>query len=222
MKEDMHVPRILLIDDHSLVRAGIKSLIDRIEGFEVVAEASSVAEAMSRLLEAAPDIVITDLSIGMDNGLDLVRKVRQMSDRTKLMILSMHSSEALVSEALKLGASAYLLKEAAPGELEIALRAVWRGDNFLSPAVSTKMIRRFMRPEDAQADPLQSLTPRQIEILTLLASGKGPKEIAYELDLSIKTIAAHRAQIMERLKINDLVGLVLFAVKHGLIRVDKP
>jgi len=219
MNGTMHSPRILLIDDHSLVRAGIKSLIDKLDGFTVVGEAASIAEAMSLLDTTKPDIVVTDISIGSDNGLDLLRKVRQRSTQIKLIILSMHLSEALVTEALKLSASAYLLKDAAPEELGMALTAVWRGESFLSPVVSSKMIRRLVQPQDANTHPLQLLTSRQIEILTLLASGKGTKEIAFELDLSDKTVAAHRAQIMDRLKINDLVGLVLFAVRHKLVQV---
>jgi len=213
---------ILLVDDHALVRAGIRSLIDQIPGFTVVAEASSVAEAMKKLKETSPDIVITDIDMGSDNGLDLARRVKKQAPEIMVIILSMHSSEALVSEALKLGATAYLVKEAAPAELEIALSAITRGETFLSPAVSTKMINRFVRPSASDVGPLKSLTPRQIQILTLLASGKGTKEIAYELDLSDKTVAAHRAQIMDRIGIHDLVGLVLFAVKHDLIKVEKP
>lgn len=218
----MRTYEILLVDDHALVRAGIKSLIDQLEGFVVVAEAAGIAEAMAKLSEIKPDVMITDIDMGHDSGLDLAAKVKQQLPQVKVMILSMHSSEALVSEALKLGASAYLLKEAAPAELQIALAAITRGETFLSPAVSTKMINRFVREPVAEvADPLKSLTSRQIQILTLLASGKGTKEIAYELDLSDKTVAAHRAQIMERIGIRDLVGLVLFAVKHGLVQVEK-
>ncbi|MEA5097396.1 MAG: response regulator transcription factor [Burkholderiaceae bacterium] len=214
---------ILLVDDHALVRAGIKSLIDQIDGFVVTDEASNVDEAMCKVSEAPlPDIVITDISMGSGNGLDLVGKLKQLAPDIKVMILSMHTSEALVSEALKLGVSAYLPKEAVPAELPVALYAVACGETFLSPAVSTKIIDRFVRPSDAVADPLKSLTARQIQILTLLANGRGTKEIAYELDLSDKTVAAHRTQIMERLGIHDLVGLVLFAVKHGLVSVEKP
>ena len=213
--------RILLVDDHALVRAGIKNLIDQLECFTVTAEASGVAEAMSKLCAVQPDIVITDIDMGDDSGLDLAARVKLQAPDVKVMILSMHSSEALVSEALQLGASAYLLKDAAPAELQIALSAITSGETFMSPAVSTKMINRFVRAPVSVPDPLKALTPRQIQILTLLASGRGTKEIAYELDLSDKTVAAHRAQIMERIGIRDLVGLVLFAVKHGLVKVDK-
>jgi DNA-binding NarL/FixJ family response regulator len=214
--------KILLVDDHALVRAGIRNLIDRLDGFTVIAEASNIASAMGRLAEAVPDIVVTDLDMGADNGLDLVRKLKAQLPNVVVVILSMHSSEELVTEALQLGASAYLLKEAAPEELGMALTAVMNGETFMSPAVSTKMINRFVRAPASPPDPLKSLTARQIQILTMLARGVGTKEIAYELDLSDKTVAAHRAQIMERIGIRDVVGLVLFAVKHGLVKVDKP
>jgi DNA-binding NarL/FixJ family response regulator len=214
--------KILLVDDHVLVRAGIRNLIESIDGYSVIAEASNIADAMLKLDTTTPDIVITDIDMGSDNGLDLVSHIKKRQPDIAIVILSMHSSGELVSNALQLGASAYLLKEAAPEELGIALAAVTRMETFLSPAVSTKMINRFVRPSTPDNDPLKSLTQRQIQILTLLAQGASTKEIAYSLDLSDKTVAAHRSQIMERIGVRDLVSLVLFAVKHGLVDVNKP
>ena len=211
------IKRVLLVDDHVLVRAGIKNLIEAIKGYSVVAEASNISAAMMALETSTPDIVITDIDMGMDNGIDLIGKIKNHSPTAAIIILSMHSSADLVSNALQTGASAYLLKEAAPEELGIALDAVTRGETFLSPAVSTKMINRFVRPESSNDDPLKLLTARQIQILTLIAQGTSTKEIAYSLDLSDKTVAAHRAQIMERVGAKDVVSLVLFAVKHGLV-----
>jgi len=211
--------KILLVDDHAMVRAGIKALIDRLDGFAVVAEAAGITEAMGNLSDPVPDIVITDIDMGDDNGLELVRRLRKKLPKALLVILSMHSSETWCAEALKLGASAYLLKEAAPDELEIALLAVARGETFLSPAISTKMINRFIRPSDSDSEALRLLTLRQIQILTMLASGKAAKEIGYELELSDRTVSAHRLQIMARLGIHDLVGLTKFSVKHGLVKI---
>jgi DNA-binding NarL/FixJ family response regulator len=211
---------ILLVDDHVLVRAGIRSLIDQLIGFIVISEASDPDEALAWVAQRVPDIVITDLTMGSYNGLELVRQLRQQYPQMAIVILSMHASEELVTEALRLGASAYLLKEAAPAELEIALQAIRRHETYLSPAVSTKMIDRFVRTPVAAPNPLQSLTARQLQILTMIAGRKGTKEIAFELDLSEKTVAAHRAQIMERLGVRDLVGLVLLAVRHGLVSAD--
>lgn len=217
----MEAFKVLLVDDHALVRAGIKGLVDQLQDFKVVAEAADRTGAMQQALAAAPDIVVTDLTLGSESGLDVVRDIRAALPQARVMILSMHASEELVAEGLRLGASAYLLKEAAPGELEIALRAVVRGETYLSPVVSTKMIKRFVSPPAQPANPLEQLTARQIQVLTLFAQGKGTKEIAYELDLSEKTVAAHRAQIMERVGVRDLVGLVLFAVKSGLVKAQE-
>ena len=213
---------VVLVDDHALVRAGICTLINQIPEFTVVGEASNLLEAMELIRQLRPHVLVTDITLGEENGLDLVPRVQTESPRTRVAILSMHASEELVAEALRLGASAYLLKESAPGELEIALRAVLRDENYMSPSVSKKMIDRFVRPAPAAVADKQPdiLTPRQQQILTMIASRKSTKEIAYELDLSEKTIAAHRAQIMERTGVRDLVGLVLWAVKHGL--VSKP
>jgi DNA-binding NarL/FixJ family response regulator len=213
---------VVLVDDHALVRAGLSTLINQIPDFTVVGEASNLLEAMELVRQLRPHVLVTDITLGEENGLDLVPRVQAESPRTRIVILSMHASEELVAEALRLGASAYLLKESAPSELEIALRAVLRDENYMSPSVSKKMIDRFVRPAPVAVADKQPdiLTPRQQQILTMIASRKSTKEIAYELDLSEKTIAAHRAQIMERTGVRDLVGLVLWAVKHGL--VSKP
>lgn len=209
---------ILLADDHALVRAGIKTLIDQIAGFSVVGEASNNEQALQLLAQSIPDILVTDISMGADSGLELLRTSKDHYPETAVVILSMHASEELVSEALQLGASGYLLKEAAPGELEIALRAVSRKDTYLSPAVSKKVIERFVRSSAPDDHILQALTPRQLQILQLIGRRKTTKEIAFELDLSEKTIAAHRAQIMERTGVRDVVGLVFFAIKYGLVK----
>lgn len=216
----MKTIRVFLADDHALVRAGIRHLIDALPDFSVVAEASSVQDARRGIDATNPDMVLTDISMGAESGLDLLRHLRRHVPAVPVVILSMHAADELVSEALGLGAAGYLLKEAAPAELEIALRSVAAGGSYMSPAISTHMVNRSTCPDAAVKGPLDVLTPRQIQILTMIASRKGTKEIAYELDLSEKTIAAHRAQIMERTGERDIVGLVLFAVRHGLVRPE--
>lgn len=210
---------VLLVDDHMLVRAGIRALIEQV-GFKVVGEAGNPGEAMALFRQLHPNIVITDLTMSEASGLDLLRELRQLRPDLPVVILSMHASEELIAEALRLGASAYLLKEAAPSELEIALQAVARQETYLSPAVSTKLIAQFVRPSTAPAKAAVELTPRQTQILTLIAQRKSTKEIAYQLDLAEKTIAAHRAQIMDRIGVRDVVGLVFYAVKHGLVKTS--
>jgi DNA-binding NarL/FixJ family response regulator len=211
---------ILLVDDHALVRAGIRSLIERISGFAVVAEASNSGQAMAAIAVALPDIVIADLAMGDDNGLDLLRALKSQYPALVVMVLSMHASEEMVSEALSLGAAAYLLKESAPAELEIALRAIAHAQCYLSPQVSAKVIARYIQPAAAQESPLHTLTSRQIQIFKLIAASNTTKQIAYDLDLSEKTVAAHRAQILARLGLHDVRSLQSYAARHGL--VDKP
>jgi DNA-binding NarL/FixJ family response regulator len=209
---------VVLVDDHALVRAGICNLINQIDDFTVVGEASNILDAMELVRQVRPQVVVADITLGEESGLDLVPQILADSPKTRVVILSMHASEELVAEALRRGASAYLLKESAPAELEIAIRAAARDENYLSPSASKKMVDRFLKPQIVADSSLDILTPRQQQILTMIASRKSTKEIAYELDLSEKTIAAHRAQIMERTGVRDLVGLVLWAVKHGLVK----
>ncbi|WP_426101278.1 response regulator [Massilia sp. TSP1-1-2] len=207
---------ILLVDDHVLVRAGIRSLIDQLDDYVVIAEASEPDEAMRRVARQIPDIVVTDITMGEHSGLDLIRVLKQQFPQVATIILSMHASEEMVTEALRQGASAYLLKESAPAELEIALNAIVRRTKYLSPAVSTKMIERFVLAPTGEKKQFQLLTARQLQILKLIVARKSTKEIAFDLDLSEKTVAAHRSQLMERLGVRDVVSLVLLAVKNGL------
>jgi DNA-binding NarL/FixJ family response regulator len=209
---------VVLVDDHALVRAGICTLINQIDDFTVVGEASNILDAMELVRQVRPHVVVADITLGEESGLDLLPQILADSPKTRVVILSMHASEELVAEALRRGASAYLLKESAPAELEIAIRAAARDENYLSPSASKKMVDRFLKPQSVADSSLDILTSRQQQILTMIASRKSTKEIAYELDLSEKTIAAHRAQIMERTGVRDLVGLVLWAVKHGLVK----
>jgi DNA-binding NarL/FixJ family response regulator len=209
---------ILLVDDHALVRAGIRTLINEIDGLRVVGEADGVARGLALVHELQPDLVVSDISLADESGLDLLAAIKRERPATRVLVLSMHSDDETVSDALRLGADAYLLKDSAPGELEIALYAVARGESYLSPVLSRRMIDRYVRPQAVAEKPLDMLTARQQQILTMIAERKSTKEIAYELELSEKTVAAHRAQIMERTGVRDLVGLVLFAMQHGLVK----
>ena len=211
---------VLLVDDHTLVRAGIRSLIEKFPDFMVVGEASNPDEALISVDAIRPEVIVTDITMGNQSGLDLIRIIKQRHAGLPIVVLSMHSSEELVKETLRLGASAYLLKEAAPEELAIALRAAIRGESYLSPAVSTKMIKLLIDPNVFESNALSSLTVRQIQILKLIAHRKSVKEIAFALDLSEKTVSGHRAQIMERINIRDNIGLSQFAAEHGLMDVS--
>ena len=208
--------RILLVDDHALVRAGMKSLLHEIEGVEVVAEAADGAEALRLAAELRPDVVLLDIAMKGMNGLDAAARLREQLPLAKVIVLSMHTSEEYVLLALRAGAAGYLIKDSATSELELALKAVARGETYLSPAISRQVVDGYVQRVGAAAAP-DPLTPRQREVLKRIAEGRSTKEIAYELKLSVKTVETHRAQIMERLGIRDVAGLVRYAMRAGLV-----
>ena len=208
--------RVLLVDDHALVRAGMRSLLREIEGVEVVAEAADGAEALRLAAEQRPDVVLLDIAMKGMNGLDAAARLREQLPLAKVIVLSMHTSEEYVLLALRAGAAGYLIKDSATAELELALKAVARGETYLSPAISRQVVDGYVQRVGAAAAP-DPLTPRQREVLKRIAEGRSTKEIAYELKLSVKTVATHRAQIMERLGIRDVAGLVRYAMRAGLV-----
>lgn len=209
--------RVLLADDHTLVRAGIRGLLESIDGVEVVGEAGEGHEAI-RLAEALrPDVVLMDVGMPVLNGLEAAGRLASLDASIRVVILSMHNSEEYVLRALRAGCAGYLLKASAVSELEIAVRAVARGETYLSPAVSKQVVADYVGRTGGAKDPLDALTPRQREILQLVAEGHTSKAIAQRLGLSFKTVEAHRAQIMERLGLHDLTALVRFAVRCGLL-----
>jgi DNA-binding NarL/FixJ family response regulator len=220
--------RVFLADDHRLVRAGIRSLLADLGDVEVVGEADDGQQALQRLLETRPDVALIDIAMPGLNGLDLVARLGRELPATRLVVLSMHSSAAHVTQALRAGVSGYLLKDAAVEELPVLLRAVTRGETYLSPAISKQVVDGFLGRGAAaagadaagEAAP-DALTPRQREILQLVAEGQSTKEVAQLLNLSVKTVEAHRAQIMDRLDIHDLPGLVRYAIRSGLVSSDR-
>ena len=207
--------RIVLVDDHTLVRAGLRALIETLPGMTVAAEAGDGQGGLQAVRAEQPDVLITDVSMGDMTGLELTERVRAAFPQVRVLILSMFVTDEYVMRALKAGASGYLLKDAAQHELEIALHAALRGETYLSPGASKRLVERVTG--QAPAGPLEVLTPRQRQILKLVAQGEHPKEIAHRLGLSRKTVDAHRAQIMERLRVDDLPGLVRLAIREGLI-----
>jgi len=215
----MNPIRIVLADDHQLVRAGIRSLLQRLHDVQVVAEASDGAEALHMVATERPDIVLMDIGMARLNGLEATEQIAQAFPDVRVIILSMHDNQEYVLQALRAGAAGYLLKDAATGELELALRSVMRGESWLSPAVSRQVVEGYVQRAGAEAPP-DVLTARQREVLRLVAGGKSTKEIAFFLNLSVKTVETHRAQIMERLGIRDVPGLVRYALRTGLVPPD--
>jgi DNA-binding NarL/FixJ family response regulator len=212
--------RVLLADDHTLVRAGIRSLLEGLENVEVVGEAGDGQEAVRLAESLRPDVVLLDVGMPGLNGLDVAARLATQDASIRVLILSMHTSEEYVLRALRAGCAGYLLKGSAVAELEIAVRAVARGETYLSPAVSKHVMDDYVRRTGGATDPIDALTPRQREVLQLVAEGNTSKDIADRLGLSFKTVEAHRAQIMERLGLHDVAGLVRFAMRMGLVRPE--
>lgn len=217
----MKTIRIVLADDHHLVRSGLKSLLSGMKDVEVVAEAGNGREAVRLVAEARPDVVLMDISMSELDGIGACEIVTREHPEVRTVILSMHDSGEYVARALKAGARGYVLKDAAPLELEFALQAVAAGETYLSPRVSRQIVQAYVQPASGSGEAgLEALSPRQTEILKAIATGRSTKQIAYDLGLSVKTIETHRAQIMDRLNIRDVAGLVRFAVRVKLVSAD--
>ena len=217
----MKTLRVLLADDHTLVRAGLRSLLQQMENVEVVAEAEDGRQVLAAVAEHRPDVVLMDISMSGMNGLEATLQLKRDRPEVRVIILSMHATEEYVLQALRAGASGYLLKDSAPLELALALQAVARGESYLSPPVSRQVVESYVQRTGREAQPLAALTPRQREILQLIAEGNSTKEIASRLALSVKTVETHRSQLMERLSIRGVAGLVRYAIRHGLVSAHK-
>ena len=213
----MKTIRVLLVDDHKLVRAGFRALLQSLPSVEVVAEASDGREALNLIGQHAPDVVLIDIGMAGLNGLEAAARIRKNFARVRVVILSMHANEEYVVQALRTGASGYLLKDAATTELDLALRAVVRGESYLSPAISKKVTDSYLARVEAGPTASEQLTPRQREILQLIAEGNSSKDIAVVLGLSVRTVETHRAQLMDRLDIHDVPGLVRYALRTGMV-----
>lgn len=213
--------RVLLADDHTLVRAGIRALAEGIEGIEVVGEADNGRDAVAFAKANEPDLVIMDISMKELNGIDAAAQIVADNPRVRVLILSMHTTDDFVRRALRSGARGYLVKDSAPLELRMAVEAVMRNEVYLSSRVSKAVVSGMVDGRGAGASEVDALTPRQREILQLIAEGKSTKEIAFVLGVSVKTVETHRAGLMERLGIRDVAGLVVFAVRNNLISVDR-
>ena len=213
--------RILLADDHVLVRAGLRKLLESLPQVEVVGEASDGADLVQQVERLQPQLVMCDIAMPGLNGLEAVSRITKAWPRIPVLILSMHQNEEYVRQALRNGATGYLLKESAPVELELAIQAVLRGETYLSPAVSRGVVSDYVQRLRNDDNSVQSgLTPRQTEVLQLIAEGHSSKEIARRLSLSVKTVETHRSQLMKQLDIHEVTGLVRYAMRVGLISPD--
>src|SRR6266536_3467646 len=207
--------RVLLADDHQVVRQCLRSFLER-EGFDVVAEASDGREAVLLAEQLRPDVAVLDVSMPVLNGADASREIHRVSPRTKTIILTMHADGQYVVEALRAGVRGYVVKSQAVGDLVQAIRDVARGVTYLSPCIVDAVVDTVLATGGDSANPL---TPREREVLQLIAKGQATKEIAQALTISVLTAKTHRARIMEKLGIHETAGLVQYAIRRGLIAV---
>ena len=212
--------RVLLVDDHVLVRAGIRGLLEKIPEVEVVGEASNGREALEMVKTRLPNLVLMDIAMSELGGLEALPRIVKNFPGVSVVILSAHANEEYVIRALRSGASGYIVKDAATTELELVVKAVVEGNTYLSPSISKTVIDSYLERVGGEG-PLEQLTARQREILQLIAEGKNTKEIADTLQVSVKTVEAHRLQLMARLNIHDVAGLVRYAVRTGLVSPER-
>jgi DNA-binding NarL/FixJ family response regulator len=213
--------RVLLADDHALFRAGIRSLMQALDDIEIVAEACDGREALHLCKTHCANVALMDIMMPELNGLDATARLAAISPQTRVIILSMNANEEYILQALRCGAVGYLLKSISPCELEQAIRAVARGETYLSPAISKHVIAAYLERVGGETiGPFERLTPRQREVLQLVAEGDSTKEIARKMSLSAKTVEMHRSQLMAALDVHDIAGLVRCAIRMGLISPD--
>ena len=208
---------VILADDHPVVRAGVRRLLEGIPSVTVVAEAEDGREAIRMTEELQPDIVFMDISMPELRGVEAAQRIVKAFPDVRVVMLSVHKDEAYVQQALLAGAAGYLLKDAAPDEYKQAIQAIMGGGSYLSPDVARQVIEGFVDNAVGAQSPLEQLTSRQKEILQLIAEGNSNKEIAEILHLSIKTVETHRSQLMKQLGIHDIAGLTRFAIRTGLV-----
>jgi DNA-binding NarL/FixJ family response regulator len=210
---------VLLADDHTMVRKGLRTLLDAEADIEVIGEAEDGREAVSKATELRPHVVVMDITMPGLNGLEATRQIKQQFPQIQVVVLTMHTAEEYIVQILRAGASAYVVKRAAPSELISAVRAAHRSESFLSPSVSRTVIDGYLHKAEAMAwqDRYQELTPREREVLQLIAEGHSNQRIARLLCVSIKTVQTHRANLMRKLDIYTTAGLTRYAIRKGVI-----
>lgn len=215
--------RVLLAEDHTIVRKGLRALLEDAKGIEVVDEAENGHEAVDKSNQHRPDVVVMDISMPLLNGLEATRRIKEQDSNIKVIILTMHADEEYVLQGLRAGADGYLVKQTAPAELVAAVQAAFHGDSFLSPSISRTVIKEYIRGAESNTefDSYETLTDREREVLQLVAEGLSVREIAEHLYISEKTARAHRSNLMNKLELHNIAALTIYALRKGVISLDE-
>ncbi len=219
----MEVIRVLLVDDHTIVRKGLRSLLAEEDDIRVVGEAEDGHDAIRKVAEEEVDVVIMDVGMPSLNGLEAVYQLKKENDRIRVLMLTMHENEEYIIEALRSGASGYLVKRSAPKELTAAIRAAYKGETYLDPSISAKVVNRLIRQTSGGKADLakdDGLTPRERATIHLIAEGKSNKEIADIMKISLKTVKNHRSNLMEKLDLHNTAELTQYAIKKKILILD--
>ena len=218
----METIRVLLADDHTIVRKGLRSLLDEEPNINVIAEAEDGREAVEKALELLPDVVVMDISMPLVNGLEATRTILRQNPQIKIIVLTVHTDSEYIFQILNAGSSGYLVKNSAPEELVTAIHAVHQGGSYLSPSISKKVVNRFVEQnkELISEDSYSTLTNREREILQLIAEGYSTREVAESLHISVKTAETHRANMMAKLDLSNMVDLMKYAIRRGIIDLN--
>jgi two-component system response regulator NreC len=219
----MSAIRVLLAEDHTIVRKGLRALLDDEVDIEVIGEAQDGRDAVQMVDQLRPDVVLMDISMPGLNGLEATRQIRAQFPDARVLVLTRHANKEYVYQGLRAGASGYVVKQAAPTELVLAIQAVHRGDTFLSPSISGKVVEEYIQRAEAMVsseDSYDRLTPREREILQLIAEGHTSPEIAEMLHISVKTVGHHRTNLMNKLDIHSAAELTQYAIRKGVIQLD--
>jgi DNA-binding NarL/FixJ family response regulator len=216
---------VLLADDHMIVRQGLRKLLEAESDIEVVGEAATGRQAVALTQKLRPAVVVMDIAMPLLNGLEATRQIRRLAPDAKVLVLSAHSDDAYVERVMTLGATGYLIKQTSSHFLSEAIREVHKGNTFFSPAIAKRLLHRTEQPLDRKGrsrTKVSRLTSREAEVLQLIAEGEGNKQIAAELDISIKTVEKHRDHLMQKLDIHDTAGLTRYAIAEGIVECDVP
>ncbi len=209
--------RILIADDHGVLRAGLRALLSAEPGLEIVDEAANGHEALHLANELRPNVLLLDINMPGPGGLEITRRLHKVLPEVRVLILTVHEDESLLQEAIRAGASGYIIKRAVESELIDAIRAVWRGDLYVHPSMTRALLKDLTSLSPSNDPPVELLTPREVEVLSFIAQGYTNRQTAQALNISMRTVESHRANLMDKLNLHNRVELVRYAREHGLI-----